>query len=448
MQGTRWMRARRPPSRAGTCCAALLAALAAACSDSDSGARARDPERAPPPAARSLGQEGWVEGRAGLWARLRGGPARADAGSPSGGDLEALGYAGGYVPAPEESGVTLHAARAFPGYNLAVSGDAPAAELFDMDGRSVHAWSFPYDEVPDAPAVVEAQFVDTWRCARLLPGGDLLAIFEGHALVKLDRASRLLWAFTGRAHHALCVAPDGTLYVLTRRAESVPWVHPSETVLADYVTVLSPDGEPLREVSVLGCFERSPYRHLVEQREAAAGDVLHTNALVLLDGSLAEELPAFERGNVLISLRNTHTLAVLDLAAETVVWAATGPWRLQHDPRPLPGGRLLLFDNAGRGWSSRVLELDARTSQIEWAYSGRPPESFFTLYCGASQRLANGNTLITESCQGRAFEVTPEGETVWSYRNPRRAGERAELIAALFDVERVPAAEVEAWLGR
>src|SRR6185503_16092324 len=124
-----------------------------------------------------------------------------------------------------------------------------------------------------------------------------------------------------------------------------------------------------------------------------------------------------KRGNVLISMRNTHALAVLDLAQETVVWAATAPWKLQHDPRPLPGGRLLLFDNAGYGWCSQVAEVDARTLELRWAYRGKPPESFFTLYCGASQRLANGHTLITESCQGRAFEVTPEGETVWSYRN-------------------------------
>jgi hypothetical protein len=31
--------------------------------------------------------------------------------------------------------------------------------------------------------------------------------------------------------------------------------------------------------------------------------------------------------------------------------------------------------------------------------------------------LANGNTLITESTRGRAFEITPEGEMVWEYLN-------------------------------
>jgi hypothetical protein len=434
----------RRARRAALCPAALAAALgAAACS----GGADPDLERAPEPVVRDLARAGWAPDREGLWSALRPPPGSGAAERAAG--LESIGYADGYLAAPEERGVTLHdPARAFAGYNLAVSGHAPAAQLLDMQGRVVHSWSLPYDEVPGAPAVEDPQLVDAWRYARLLPGGELLALYEGHALVKLDRSSHLLWAYNGRAHHALDVGADGSIYALARRAALVPWVHPTEAVLADSVVQLSPEGQVLREVSVLGCFERSPYRSLVENRTAPYGDVLHTNAVVLLDGSLAEDMPAFRRGNVLISMRHTHALAVLDLDAGTVTWAATGMWKLQHDPRVLPNGRILLFDNAGYGWSSQVIEVEPRTARIAWAYRGSPPESFFSLFCGAAQRLPNGNTLITESCQGRAFEVTRAGETVWSYRNPERAGPRGELIAALLEVERVPAAAVEDWLGR
>ena len=34
------------------------------------------------------------------------------------------------------------------------------------------------------------------------------------------------------------------------------------------------------------------------------------------------------------------------------------------------------------------------------------------------QRLANGNTLITESERGRVFEVTADKEIVWRFVNP------------------------------
>ena len=36
---------------------------------------------------------------------------------------------------------------------------------------------------------------------------------------------------------------------------------------------------------------------------------------------------------------------------------------------------------------------------------------------GKHQPLPNGNILITETEGGRAFEVTPNGETVWSFVN-------------------------------
>jgi hypothetical protein len=399
--------------------------------------------RVPPAVPRDLDLAGWAPDEPGLYSRERVAPG---AGERAG--LAALGYAAGYTPAPGESGVTVHdPARAFQGFNLAVSGHAPGAELLDMQGRVVHRWRFAYADLPGAPPIEDGQLVHAWRSARLLPGGELLAIFEGHSLIKLDRDSRLLWAFHGHAHHALDVAPDGSIFVLTRRPAIVPWVHPREPVFSDHVAELAPDGALRREVSVLAALERSSYRHLVEARADAAGDILHTNSVRLLDGAHADWLPAFRRGNLLISMRHTHAIAVLDFEAETIPWAATGMWRLQHDPRQLEDGGILLFDNAGYGLCSQVLELDPATLEVRWAYRGRPREAFFTLYCGASQRLSGGTTLITETCQGRAFEVTRAGEVVWSYRNPERAGEHGELIAALFALERIPAADVEGWLG-
>ena len=43
---------------------------------------------------------------------------------------------------------------------------------------------------------------------------------------------------------------------------------------------------------------------------------------------------------------------------------------------------------------------------------------FFSELCGTCQRLPNGNTLITESTRGRAFEVTPDKEIVWEFVSP------------------------------
>jgi hypothetical protein len=83
------------------------------------------------------------------------------------------------------------------------------------------------------------------------------------------------------------------------------------------------------------------------------------------------------------------------------------------------------------------MEVEPRTGKIGWRYGDTEDTAFATYDCGSVSRLPNGNTLITESSRGRAFEVTREGRMVWEYFNPARAGERQELIATLFEVQRV-----------
>jgi hypothetical protein len=75
--------------------------------------------------------------------------------------------------------------------------------------------------------------------------------------------------------------------------------------------------------------------------------------------------------------------------------------------------------------------------EIKWEYRGEEKNSFFSLASGSNQRLANGNTLITESDRGRAFEVEPEGEIVWEYINIHRTGKNKEKIAAILEMIRL-----------
>jgi len=54
------------------------------------------------------------------------------------------------------------------------------------------------------------------------------------------------------------------------------------------------------------------------------------------------------------------------------------------------------------------------------------------------ERLANGNTFITEGATGRLFEVTPEGETVWEYMSPWLLPSRFGPTTAVFRAYRIP----------
>jgi len=354
-------------------------------------------------------------------------------------DLAALGYLSGSRPGGAASGVTVHdTARVFGGLNFATSGHRPGAFLMDMDGRVLHEWTCGFDKAwPGRRMPRGAESHDFWRRAYLFENGDVLGIYEGLGLIKLDKESNVLWSYDGLCHHDLFVTDDGLIYVLEREPKIIPEIHSDRPVAEDFITILSADGRVLRRVSLLRAFAESEYRALLAKMPEA-GDVFHTNTLELLQGRLAGVSSAFRAGNVLVSVLWLDTVAVVDMETESVVWALTGLWRQQHQPTILDDGRMLVFDNeAGKG-VSRVLEIDPFTQQIFWEYRGGPGRPFYTSTCGSCQRLPNGNTLITESDNGRAFEVTRDGEIVWEFINPHRAGENGELIATLFEVVRLP----------
>jgi hypothetical protein len=132
-----------------------------------------------------------------------------------------LPYLQGYERAPAASSVTIYDERnAYDGLNFIVSADAPNASLTDMKGRVVHQWRKAFDEgwsenrvgLPGTEEVSKA----CWRRAQLLDNGDVLAIFTDFALIRVDKNSRLLWAYEGGVHHDMFTHADGTIYVLTR----------------------------------------------------------------------------------------------------------------------------------------------------------------------------------------------------------------------------------------
>jgi hypothetical protein len=355
--------------------------------------------------------------------------------------LEAIGYVDGEVEAPSASGVTRHeAARVSPGPNLWTSGHEAEAYLMDAGGTVLHTWRKPWDEVFDAPPTEgKLQGTNYWRRAYVFPNGDLLAIFEGQALIKLDRDSNVLWTVQERIHHDLEVLDDGTIVTLGRVGHVLPRLDPKRPVLEDFVLVLSPDGVVQRRVSLLAAVENSDWASWFAAIDRTHGDLFHTNSLEVLDGSIADAVPAFTAGRVLTSFRSFHAIAVLDLDLGQLVWAARGPWKRQHDPGVLPNGHLLLFDNMGAGReASAVRELDPATLEQVWSYEGTDDAPFFSKFCGAAQRLPNGNTLVSDTWVGRAFETTPDGTLVWEFLNPHRAGSQGRFIAVLPEMVRLP----------
>lgn len=212
--------------------------------------------------------------------------------------------------------------------------------------------------------------------------------------------------------------------------------------------MLDPRGREKRRVSLLECFEGSEprFRDIWLRNKGNSHDIFHTNSLEVLDGRFADRDPAFAAGRVLVSMLWLDTVAVVDLDEKKVVWAQEGGFHRQHDPKLTDAGTMLIFDNKGGPGLSRVLEIDPFHRTLVWEYRGTEDEPFVSRTCGASQRLPNGNTLVTESDNGRAIELTRDKRIAWEYVNPHRAGPDGEYVACLFEMVRLPADFPTGWI--
>ncbi|MFO1047940.1 MAG: arylsulfotransferase family protein [Geminicoccaceae bacterium] len=343
------------------------------------------------------------------------------------------------------TGVTKYdPTRAQIGYTLYTSGHDQKVRLIDMRGNLVHEWGLPYSQIWDKTAAVKAPQPDSHvyiEKTHLYPNGDMLALYVavgdtpwGYGLVKFDKDNNVLWKYLAHVHHDLTVAPDGRIFVLTQEIgqDDLPqYAHLKAPRIDDYIAVLSPDGHELKKVRLIDSLLRSPSARLLDTVpwyiQKGAGDYLHTNSIEYLDGTTAQKLPEAKEGRLLLSFREIGTLAIFDPATDEIVWTMRGPWLRQHDPDLLANGNILLFDNQGNvgpGGITRVIEVDPRTHKIVWTYAGTPQEPFESEVRSSQARLANGDTLITESDGGRLFEVNRRGEIVWNYVNPVR-GKRA-----------------------
>jgi hypothetical protein len=339
-------------------------------------------------------------------------------------------------------------ARILPGGGvIAASGARPphqeSLELVqrDFDGKVI--WSFKANEqiqLRDAASVWSARQHHDWQredfpagyyspeATPAITGSNTLllthknhvvpavsdAMLEDDRLIEVSPGGEIVWEWTAAEHiDELGFLPDARAVIkaaagVNGARGSYDWLH------INSATYVGPnrwfdDGDR----------RFAPNNVIISSRQASL------LAIVARDGSIVWRLgPDFSASEQLRKIRQI-----------------IGQHHAHFIPKGLPGaGNVLVFDNGGSSGygfagpiapdgvgafaraTSRVLEIEPVTLTLRWSYVA--PRFFSTNISGA-QRLANGNTLITEGAGGRVFEVTNDGTIVWEYMNPLFAGPRA-----------------------
>lgn len=332
-----------------------------------------------------------------------------------------------------KSGVTIYEKElTFDGYNFVRD------KIIDMDGNQVHLWSW-------------LNFV------KILDEGK---VFANHK----DKIGLYYWNSTPiwekdiLVHHELALSQEGILLAVSSE------VHKYKNRDVEFDVIMEFDLEG-NELSYWSTYDN--LLHLKEHHKMSKLDVpalfydnncerskfggcyeyYHLNSLESLpETELGKKDKRFQKGNWLISLPYFNLVVILDRETKEVVWSwGSDELGIQHMPRMLKNGNILIYDNGKyvRDYS-RVIEVDPVKNEIVWEYKADPPQDFYSATQGSAQRLPNGNTLIIESEEGRAFEVTKEGKIVWEWYNPeinedgKRRGE--------YRMIRIPKEKVDKWL--
>lgn len=361
---------------------------------------------------------------------------------------------------PGEGVTALEPDRAQPGSTLIASfwpeSDwLPGLRLIDLQGRTLHHWTIDPREIFEQAGYrgrlgdirVERPLVEhEIHGSHLFPNGDVLVNVEHLGTVRMDACSSVEWKLEERTHHSIALADDGSFWIPAGGApDSLPISRSSRASAGEIspdallggayrypLLRVSADGEVLDEIELQpllveeGLGRRLVKAHYTLDELLPGKDLLHLNDIEPLPDSMADSYPAFESGDLLISMRNIDLVLVLDPEARAVRWHREHPWVQQHDPDFMGDGWIGVFDNARDGTTrgstlggSRIVAVRPGTDSIRTIYPGpRTSDGFYTPVLGKWQLLANGNLLLTEGIAGRLLEVAPDGTTVWEWIAP------------------------------
>lgn len=348
------------------------------------------------------------------------------------------------------TGLTAHdPEQAFQGYTLLAPmfGDG-TVYLLDMQGEVAHTWHMPYRPGLYGYLLDNGHLFYSGKVMQDLERFEAWRRFKGGAVLEVDWHGNVLWEVNHPDHHhdarklrngnliLLCLRPVPEA-LHSKIQGGLPGSEIDGTIYADYLLEVTTGGETV--------WEWRSWEHLDCATEVITAQDRREE---WTHGNTVAEMPD---GNLLVSFRNICTVTIIERRTGDLLWKLGGPpLAQQHDPRPLPNGNVLIFDNGTHRRDhpapfSRVIEVDPRTSTIVWEYCDQSLFDFFSPYISGAQRLPNGNTLICEGCDGRLFEVTQDKEVVWEYISPYFAHEvgRPGLNNWVFRAFRYSPAEIE-----
>jgi hypothetical protein len=316
------------------------------------------------------------------------------------------------------------------------------AWITDRAGRILHSWEVDLDALWDGLSGVSGDVnpLSLYPVGMALrANGSLVVSFQGRetypvhiGIASFDREGAILWKRFDRSHHWIAMDAKKRIYTpfstpltnLQVGATAVDLDCRAGVTDFDAIRVLSPKGEPLREIPVVDAFLRSGRTGWFYNVRDGCNPV-HLNSIALAPPAAAQAIPGAVEGDLLISLRETNTVALLDGTTGEVKYAHSGYTAAQHSPQFLPDGTVLVFDNLGgerRLGGTRVVRLDLVTGEARTVFPNDESEALLPVKSETAGHLDvsrdGRRALVSVTHQGRIVEIDVEsGAPLWVYDN-------------------------------
>ncbi len=309
----------------------------------------------------------------------------------------------------------------YPGYLLIEN------KLVDESGKIIHSWN------PETHMGV------------IQPDGSYIAQ-KGNggknrtsSLVKYSWNGTLIWEnFETKPHHKISLTEENTILTIGKET------HEYKGDLVDFDIILEYDQDG-NEIYRWSTWDNFDYLQTFHKPLAITNDSIKPGIKSIWGGyydyyhmNSVEEIPdntyswyeeeqdgeiirPFQQGNIVFNFRHGSMIFILDRNTGKIVWHVTqydvpGEIQGQHDSTILPSGNMLIYDNGRYRNSTRIIELNPITKEIEWNYTA---PGLFTIVMGDANKLPNGNYLLSETVKGRIFEINSEGKLLWEFFHPQ-----------------------------
>jgi hypothetical protein len=253
----------------------------------------------------------------------------------------------------------------------------------------------------------------------LLDDGGIVFNNQG-PLYKINACSNHEWTANGVFHHSNELDSDNAIWVPSVLQETAYDKYKFLYYRDDAIAKVSLTGEVLYKKSVSKILEENGYRTLMFGIGPYEADTIHLNDIQPAQYSTEY----WEKGDLLLSVRNRSTVFIYRPSTEKIIWLMTGPWLNQHDVDFIGLSKISVFNNNMiRAQTENLVDghnnifvVDLADGSVSDAYTTALENlDVHTKTAGRGEILDNGDLFIEETNDGRLLRISSDNKLVWEF---------------------------------